>query len=398
MRWQGLALSTVVLLAPAARADEWDTPKPLKAVSSSGNHLFRVTFPEGPRILGRAEGTLSAPQKDGSEKVLWRVRLVNTPHQVFVADKSQHVVTVDTYANLGHQHTVVLYGDDGKVLADYQLEDLLDRKEIAKHVEMTVSSRWWARRARFAFSPDGKQFVITLDWGRTVPIDLASPPPAASAVRRDNPSLSEILAGMALNAKLEEVQALHRRGAVGPEIPLKAEVLAHLNVARGSGDAASGLLRNAGRLEWPAALKGPDYQAAREQVDRLLPRALEQLRQKKTPADTLQELNRASAKLRGRLKEQLADLPPLPYIEARRYLNEVDRTLKFLGDPDAAECLRAAEQLPTEGKTVGSLVRYLTEKRLRFTAALNKEDDAAYRDLYRALCEYATQAGRTEKK
>ncbi|HWW83038.1 MAG TPA: hypothetical protein VNZ26_05515 [Vicinamibacterales bacterium] len=67
-----------------------------------------------------------------------------------------------------------MYGAKGAVVADYRLEDLLTPDEIVLHVGSSASSRLWARDARFDSDERAKQFVITLSWGRTVRIALAT--------------------------------------------------------------------------------------------------------------------------------------------------------------------------------------------------------------------------------
>src|SRR5262245_40274494 len=73
----------------------------------------------------------------------------------------------------GLEHVVVVYGEGGRVLADYELEDLIDANEIRQHVPHTVSSRWWTRDATFSFH-ELSHLVITLSWGRVITIDLAT--------------------------------------------------------------------------------------------------------------------------------------------------------------------------------------------------------------------------------
>src|SRR5262249_46090283 len=114
--------------------------------------------------LGASTGQLFALEADCKEKAVWNAKLVNVPDRVYVAPDGRRVVTIDTYGRLGYDHSVVVYDDRGKVLADYKLEDLLTRAEIRRHVDQTVSSRWRARQAVPGFSPDRKYFVITLKW------------------------------------------------------------------------------------------------------------------------------------------------------------------------------------------------------------------------------------------
>jgi hypothetical protein len=122
-----------------------------------------------PKFLGASTGVLFARQADGEERVIWSGKLANVPHQVYVTPDANRVVTIDTYGRLGFDHSLVVYDENGKALADYQLEDVLTGLEIMRYVKQSVSSRWWAQQATFAFSPNGKHFFIALKWSQGLP-------------------------------------------------------------------------------------------------------------------------------------------------------------------------------------------------------------------------------------
>src|SRR5262245_48772935 len=147
---------TFLLLFPAvaigsvstASADTWAPPAPRLFVSQWGTHGFKV-LPK--RSLRTSTGILFTVTDDGNDLVIWSDTLVNLPHRVFVSEDGKRVVTVDTYARLGYEHSLVVYGDRGKVVADYKLEDLLNEDKIRERVQSSVSSRWWAEGASFKF-------------------------------------------------------------------------------------------------------------------------------------------------------------------------------------------------------------------------------------------------------
>src|SRR5262249_51057953 len=135
------------------------------------SHGFKV-LPSAKGFADPATGVLFTLGEDGKEKVAWSKELVNMPYRALVNDRGQ-VVTIDTYANLGFKHALVVYDSAGKVLGDYALEDLLTKEELEK-VARTVSSRHWAGSTTFEFTPDGKHFALTLKGGRVVKVDLAT--------------------------------------------------------------------------------------------------------------------------------------------------------------------------------------------------------------------------------
>jgi hypothetical protein len=166
-----LVLAGLVGIWPSTSwGDSWLPPKPRIFAASTGDFGLKV-IPDQPLVKSAA--TLFTLDSDGKEQVVWQGGMVNIPYQVFVSFTG-HVITVDTYANLGYEHSLVVYGPTGKVLGDYKLEELLTAQEIAQKVLMTASSRWWTSGAAFDFNLDGKTFLIKLNWGLVIKVDLTT--------------------------------------------------------------------------------------------------------------------------------------------------------------------------------------------------------------------------------
>lgn len=142
-----------------------------------------------------------------------RVSLVNkaSPAMVFISDNGT-IVTIDDWVPRGHEHCVVVYSKEGKLLRDYALEDILNKDEIAADVKQTVSNRWWLRGPdrdltpeevkqfqeekkkmawwariilgsarhtssdppKLSFSQDGMIFTIETGWGKVLKFDLVT--------------------------------------------------------------------------------------------------------------------------------------------------------------------------------------------------------------------------------
>jgi hypothetical protein len=100
--------------------------------------------------------------------------LVNIPVLAFVANDGKHVVTLDTWAKLGYEHALVVYGENGAVVADYDLDALLSGDEIAASVVHTMNARRWLQGATTAFDAAGQAFVIRLQWGRVIRVALST--------------------------------------------------------------------------------------------------------------------------------------------------------------------------------------------------------------------------------
>jgi hypothetical protein len=165
-----IVLLTAVLAGRSIHADECIGMRGARVFASHfGLQAFKLTLD-----VNRASGRLFEFDSEGNEKSIWESRLVNIPVDVYVAFDGPTVVTIDTACKAGFEHSLVVYGARGTVLRDYRLEDVLTPEEIQSHVKRSISSRLWAQDARFDFDDKAKEFVITLSWGRTVRIALAS--------------------------------------------------------------------------------------------------------------------------------------------------------------------------------------------------------------------------------
>lgn len=169
MRACSLVALSAVLSALPLRADSWAPPSPKVFGSEYGSHGFKVLKP----VFGKpCEGVLFRLGPDGKDRVVWEAKLVNTPSRVLVDDGGKFVVTIDTYGNLGFAHSLVIYGDKGKVVRDFKLEDLLTKDEIATKVTRTISSRHWAHKSSFKLR--GGHLEIQLGWGKKLRVELAT--------------------------------------------------------------------------------------------------------------------------------------------------------------------------------------------------------------------------------
>jgi hypothetical protein len=167
-------VTSAALAAPAvASADSWPGSRPQVYTSSAGTHRFRTRPPQLSTWSGKSQGTLVTVAPDGTETARWTRDLVNIPVLAFVTDDGRHVVTLDTWAKLGYEHALVVYGEGGAVVVDYHLDALLPGDEIAKSVH-TMNARRWLQGATTAFDSGGQTFVITLQWGTVIRVALST--------------------------------------------------------------------------------------------------------------------------------------------------------------------------------------------------------------------------------
>jgi hypothetical protein len=199
----------------------------------------------------------------------------------------------------------------------------------------------------------------------------------------NHPSDGDILSGQALNDILVDVAKTDEGAARGPAATLDSDLVGHINLTSGKGGNA-GLLKKDGRLTWPTALLADGSKTDRNLIGELIPLARRQALSGRADADTVNDLAAATQRLRQRLKADMSDLSAKQYIEAGRFLGQLDDAVRVLGRAD----LQAVMSRPNvEGKDVAELARYMIQQGLRFASAA-PGDEGAYVALHRALAAY----------
>ncbi len=136
-----------VLTASSAWADSWALPKVRKTESKGGGYRFVATPAREAKAPAKsAVGLLERKKADGGYETVWEGPLRNpmAPVSALVAADGSRVITFDNWHSVGYDHeVVVIYGEAGKLVRQFALEDLLTAEEIAR-VPTSVSSRWWS--------------------------------------------------------------------------------------------------------------------------------------------------------------------------------------------------------------------------------------------------------------
>jgi len=214
---------------------------------------------------------------------------------------------------------------------------------------------------------------------------------------RNDPPITEIWSAKALNDLLRDLQNQQAKGTLanytGPKIAVDEDDLRRINVTTARSGGNLGLLKNEGRLSWPVALSGPEYKAERERLSSLAQDAIKQV-SFNTPVDagTLRQMSRDIDKLNQLLVQNVGDLPPSQYIEAKRFLANFTDAVKALSAPDASNYLPKR----LKGKSVPELVDFMSRSGLLFAPAV-AGDESAYLALHRALSAYDAAVGGNEQ-
>jgi hypothetical protein len=204
-------------------------------------------------------------------------------------------------------------------------------------------------------------------------------------------SPSEIYSGRALNELLRSVQDTAGKTNLnrGPQIDLTDIKLENIHLTDKSGGSA-GLLRGQGQdgkltMNWPAAMDGKAYTEPKERLTENLREAVAKLRKSERPTPAmLRDIESDVKTINNKLNERdtADELSPSQFIEARRFMNQVEQAVKALRSPNAANHFN--DTWKPQGRTVSELVDNLSKNGLSFASA-TPGDEAAYTALYQAL-------------
>jgi hypothetical protein len=204
--------------------------------------------------------------------------------------------------------------------------------------------------------------------------------------QRQNP-LADVYSGKALNNLLQEIALAHGKGQRGPVVSLDAALLRRINIGLADG-ANIGLLLGQSTVPWPKILREEKLQGPAAKVEALLMRGLTSLRQDPTKPlakPFLSELADSLDDLVNRLNEQIADLTPSQYIEAKRFLNRLGDTANALKKPAAGHFVDGT--IAACGTSVAELSDYLQRHGFVVVSALEGQE-VAYKSLFHLLKAY----------
>jgi hypothetical protein len=211
---------------------------------------------------------------------------------------------------------------------------------------------------------------------------------------RNSPPLTEVLSGKSLNDLLGDLQKNEGKGPQAAalrtfQLPLDEEAIKHINVTKGNGNV--GLLKNDGKLAWPAALSGPEFKDERERLSNLAREVAQDASfNSRIDLGNVRQMERDADQMRKELRRTGADLTPSQYIEANAFLNNLNDALRALEQPDAVNYFNGKYSLAKglgKANTVAELVKFMSDHGLSFAPA-TPGDEPAYMALQQALASY----------
>jgi hypothetical protein len=200
---------------------------------------------------------------------------------------------------------------------------------------------------------------------------------------QNDPPLTEIVSGQALNELLTDVQK--HLGAVGPDFTLSDDVLRKINVTPGGKSVNLGILKNNGKLSWPIALKSGTFARERELLTQLSEAAFNEAAKGRVDAAIVIQMDEAVDRMLADLAGNIREMVPAKYIAAKRFLYDLKEASHGLQRNDVASFFN--NKYAARGRTVKELCDNMRNEGLKF-APYSAGNEAAYAALHRVLAAY----------
>jgi hypothetical protein len=206
----------------------------------------------------------------------------------------------------------------------------------------------------------------------------------------NNPPLTEVWDATALNDLLTQtIKQLPTSEGLAPHVPLPADVVAHINVNSGATLGSIGVIRD-GKLRWPLPLKEEAFDPSRKRLEELIPKAMDQAAAGEPNVDTFRALRNTVDQMNDQVAASVGQISTRDFIEARRYLRELEQSINTLREPEAANFL--SKKWTAQGDSVFALLSFMRDQGLRFAPA-TRGDQAAYVALHRAMVSFISGLG-----
>jgi hypothetical protein len=199
---------------------------------------------------------------------------------------------------------------------------------------------------------------------------------------RGNPPDARVWSGEAMNTLLRHMQQTQTYLSGNPSIPLDPRQVRKLRFTDGTNRGDVSLFSQGPKIDWPFPLRGPEFQHNREKVESLSADVVRQAGSGDVDYGTIKAIQGTAVVMIDDLKDHIDDFTPSDYMKAKRFLNDLAKGARGLGDPNGIAALK--NQSKAQAATVDQLVAMMTKQGLRF-APCKDGDEAAYTSLFQSL-------------
>jgi hypothetical protein len=203
---------------------------------------------------------------------------------------------------------------------------------------------------------------------------------------RNHAQSTEIWSGRTLNILLQNILK-SPSAASGPTVALDDKQLAGLNLTDGTTRGNLALAKDQGKITWPEALQEATFDAPRDNFEKSFAQAVKAAESGVQPDLKLLRGMRADLKkLEEKLKDNVKEIDPSRYIEAKRLINQLNDTMKGFSDKRMLTSFKSDWR--KDVRTVADLVAYCQKNGLQFGPATAAGDYPCYTSTYYALRNY----------
>jgi hypothetical protein len=196
----------------------------------------------------------------------------------------------------------------------------------------------------------------------------------------------EIANGFALNFVLDDLRKYPNKKISAEPIQMEESMLQQLNVAKGTGSIGLGALRNDGKLAWPSALADLIPAEQRKTLESQTVSLVSAAKSDRPDPVVLKDVRTQIDKIRTDLVSRANDYGTQQYLDAKRYLNDLEDGCLAL-ERGEANVQAEFNSFVKGGKTAQEVVGYMVNKGLRFAPA-TQGDEGSYRAFHTALVAY----------
>jgi hypothetical protein len=187
----------------------------------------------------------------------------------------------------------------------------------------------------------------------------------------------EVSGGKSLNYLLDDVRKHRGKDFNFGKIDLPEDILKQINVTTGNN--SLGVLRDGGKLNWPTALLDLVPTETRKDMEALAKNAVQNAAKGQVDRNALKDLDTQVEVIRNDLLKKANDIPTPQYLEAKRFLNDLDEARVAINSGEA-KAQFDYQALVSDGKIrdINDLITQMVNRGWRFAPATHM-DEAAYR-------------------
>jgi hypothetical protein len=194
----------------------------------------------------------------------------------------------------------------------------------------------------------------------------------------------EIASGKSLNLLLDDLSNFPGKKISLEPIQLNEGILGHINVTKST--FGMGLLRDNGKVNWPAAVQDRMTAEQRQRMEKMLQNLVKEANNGQVDNNVIADVRKEIERMREELVKKVNDIATAPYLEGKRFLQELNEATRAIEQREAANHTKF-QRFVEGGKSVQDVADYMAKEGLHFAPATSL-DEAAYRTVHAAMANY----------